>query len=74
MDKRMMEWMIRQKEMKNRQIKWAEVDGIINKKILQNISTRGRYSDKFPLPSALRITLQWDGLHAYMNMIRVVNN
>ena len=25
------------------------------------------------LPSALRITLQWDGLHVYMNMIRAVN-
>ena len=29
---------------------------------------------KIPLPSALLITLHWDSLHAYMNMIRVVNN
>ena len=42
--------------MKNHQIKQAEVDGIIIKKILQNISTRGRFSEKIPLPSALRIT------------------
>ena len=27
-----------------------------------------------PLPYALRITLQWDCLHVYMNMISAVNN
>ena len=27
-----------------------------------------------PLPSALQITLKCDGLHVFLNMIRVVNN
>ena len=35
---------------------------------------RDNYESSLSLPSALRITLHWDGLHVYMNMIRVVNN
>ena len=46
----MMELMIRQNEMNNRQIKRAGVDGIINKKLLPNISTRGAIPRKFPYP------------------------
>ena len=42
----MMEQMIQQKEMMNHQIKQTGVDGIISKKMLQNISTRGGYSEK----------------------------
>ena len=41
-------------------------------KLLQNSLNVSFY--KSCVPSALWITLQWDGLEVYMNMIRVVNN
>ena len=31
----------------------------------------GAILNPLPLPSALRITLQWDSLHVYLNMVRV---
>ena len=34
----------------------------------------GAILDPLTLPSALRITLYWNGLHDHLNIIRVVNN
>ena len=57
MDVRMMEWMIWQNEMKNLQIKWSGVDGIINMKSITEYLHQGMvFRDQFTLPSALRIT------------------
>ena len=55
----------RQSEMKNRQIKQTEVDGSIDKKYYRTSPPGGSAPRNLPLPSALRITLQWDGLHVH---------
>ena len=51
--------------MKNRQITQTEVDGSINKKYYRPSPPGGGVPRNLPLPSALQINLQGDGLHVH---------